>query len=239
MSVRQIATAVTVAAVLALVAPPNAFAQTPGTQKPATQKPAGPKRAKEFLVGGIVAGPSSAGSASADLLNGAGDPSVTLFRVDNKLATGFGLEANIGVELRKALWIEITGAFTRQSLNSEIRDDFEDAADETISSGLSRFALEGAVVKYFREKPATSWFVRASGGWMRETAGGNTLAGDGVIAHAGLGWRRWFRSTGKGAVKRTGLRLEGRATIRSGGISLGREGIRVGPSGAAHFVFGF
>ncbi len=202
-------------------------------------KPAPTKRAKEFLVGGIVTGPTSVGSAAAELLNGAGDPSVTLFNTRNSLAMGFGVESNIGLQIGSSLWVEISGSFTRASVNTEIRNDFENGFDETISSAMSRFTFEGGVVKYFNQTGSRAWFLRGTGGWMRETAGGNTLTGDGVIGGAGLGFRQWWRTNGKGAIKRAGLRVEARAVIRSGGISLGEKAVRFGPAGAAHLVFGF
>jgi len=197
------------------------------------------KRAKEFLIGGIVTGPTPVGSADAELLNGAGDASVTLFKTTSKIAPGFGLESNIGLQIGKALWVEVSGSFTRASINTDIRSDFENAFDETISSSMSRFTVEGGIVKYFHEKGSRAWFVRGTGGWMRETAGGNTLTGDGVIAGGGLGFRQWWRTNGKGSVKRVGLRVEGRAVVRTGGISLGEKGVRFGPAGAVHLVFGF
>lgn len=220
-------------AALVLVGVSLAEAQTPATAKPT------PKRAKEFLFGGVVAGPSSVGTSTADLQNGTGDTSVTLFRVENKLASGFGAEANIGVQMSRSLWIEVSGGWTQSKLNSEIRQDFEDAFDETISSNMSRFTVEGGVVRYFRDRGKSALFVRVTAGWMRETAGGNTLTGDGVIGGAGLGWRHFWRTTGKGSLKRVGLRIEGRAVARSGGISLGEDGIRFGPAGAVHLVFGY
>jgi hypothetical protein len=216
-----------------------AFLGVPAASAQTTAAKPGAKRAKEFTVGGLVSGPSSLGSASAEELNGVGDPSVTLFQVDNKFGLGYGVEANIGLQLSKSLWMEISGGWTRSTLNSDIRNDFEDAFDETISSSMSRFVLEGGIVRYFHDRGKTGWFVRMTGGWMRETAGGNTLTGDGVIANAGAGLRHWWRTNSKGSVKRIGLRVEGRAVIRSGGISLGETGIRFGPAGAAHIVFGF
>jgi hypothetical protein len=77
------------------------------------------------------------------------------------------------------------------------------------------------------------------GGWMRETAGGATLTGDGFIGGGGLGYRRWFRTNGKGGVKRMGMRFEARAVVRSGGLSLGESSVHVGPSFTAHLVWGF
>jgi hypothetical protein len=195
------------------------------------------KRAKEFLIGGILTGPTSVGSASADLFNGFGDPAVTLFQVDNKLAMGFGVESSVAFQIGRATWLDVSGGWTSATLESEIRADFEDAFDETISSAMSRFTLQGGVLRYFHDKGMSAWFFRASAGWMRETAGGNTLTGDGVIAGGGLGWRHWWRTSARSS--RLGLRLEGRADIRSGGISRGEKGIRFGPAGAAHLVFGF
>jgi hypothetical protein len=221
------------AAACAFLGASTALAQTPATAKP------GSKRGKEFTIGGLVAGPTSVGSATAEELDGLGQPSVTLFRVDNKLGVGFGVESNIGVQLSKALWMEISGGWTRSNLNSEIRNDFENAFDQTISSSMSRFVLEGGIVRYFHDRGKSAWFIRMTGGWMLETAGGNTLTGDGGIANAGLGLRHWWRTNGKGSVKRVGLRVEGRATIRSGGISLGETGIRFCAAGAGHIVFGF
>ena len=197
-----------------------------------------PKRAKEFLIGGLFSGPTSVGSADANLLDGAGNPAVKLFSTTNRLI-GFGLEANMTAQLRKAWWVEIAGGFTRLSLKSKIQDDFENAGDTTTSMMMSRFLVEGAVLRYFHDKGKSAWFVRFGAGWMREAAGGATLTGDGLIGGGGLGFRRWWRTNGKGAVKRVGLRLEGRGEIRSGGISLGEKNIRFGPSGAGHLVFGF
>lgn len=230
MTIRHLA----IAALLTLGAAGPAAAQTPAS----TAKP-GPNRAKEFSVGAVLAGPSSVGSAAAELNDGSGSPSVTLFRVENRLALGYGVEANIAVELRRALWVEVSGGWTRSSVDSRITNDFEDAETETASLPMSRFLVEGAMLRYFRERGRTAWFIRVNGGWMRETAGGNTLTGDGLIAGGGLGFRHWWRTNGKGSVKRVGLRVEGRAVMRSGGISLGEKGLRFGPAGAGHIVFGF
>ena len=213
------------------VAPASAQTRTP--PRPPTE------HATEFLIGGIVTAPTSVGSATAQLLDGAGNPSVDLFQLDNKLGIGFGVEANLGFQISRSLWLEVSGGWTRSNVESDIREDFEDAFDESISSAMSRFTLQGGVLRYFHDKGNSAWFVRGAAGWMRETAGGNTLTGDGIIAGGGLGWRHWWVTSRKGAANRVGLRLEGRADIRSGGISLGEKGIRFGPAGAAHLVFGF
>src|SRR5262245_3023228 len=85
-----------------------------------TSKPSA-KKHKQLVVGGLFAGPSSVGTAAAELLNGSGDPSVTLFRVENKLAAGLGVEANLGFQLSQSLWAEVSGGWTRSNVESEIR----------------------------------------------------------------------------------------------------------------------
>ena len=217
--------------VLAVATAVPAFAQT----KP----PAAPKKQKEFMLGLVMPGPTALGETTAELLNGAGDPSVVLFRTRNSLGWGFGLETNIGWELKKSLWLEASGSWTRTSLKSEIREDVEGAQGDEVSSPVSRFVLEAAMLRYFREKGPSAWFVRIDGGWMRETAGGATLTSDGFTGGGGLGYRRWFKTTGKGNVKRMGVRFEARAVVRSGGLSLEEGSVHVGPSFAAHFVWGF
>ena len=225
----RVCTAV-LSAALFLVAAAPAAAQT---------KPAAQKKQKEFSLGLVVPGPSSLGETTAELLNGAGDPGVTLFRAKNSLSWGFGVETNIGWQLKRNLWLEASGSWTRTSLKSDIREDAEGAQGDEVSSPVSRFVVEAAMLTYFREKSTSSWFIRVDGGWMRETAGGATLTGDGFIGGGGLGYKKWFKTAGKGNVKRMGMRFEARAIVRSQGLSLGESSVRIGPGFATHLVWGF
>lgn len=226
-----------VAATLFLASVIPAAAQS----KPAASqtKPApAPKKQKEFILGATMPGPTALGETTAELLNGSGNP-ITLLRTKNSLGWGFGLETGLGWELKKSLWLEAVGSWTRTSLKSSVREDLEGAQGDEVSSPVSRFLLEAAMVKYFSEKPKGGWFLRVEGGWMRETAGGATLTDDGFVGGGGLGYRRWFKTSGKGGVKRMGMRFEARALVRSGGLSLGESSVHFGPGFAAHLVWGF
>ena len=197
-----------------------------------------PPRPTEFVIGGLAAGPASLGTTKVELLGANGEPSQTLLRLDNK-TRGYGLEVGMGVQLRRSLWLEFSGGWTRATVISRVRSDFENAEALSVSTPMSRFLVEGAVLRYFNESVRNAWFVRGSAGWMREAAGGATLTDDGIIAGGGLGFRHWWRTAGKGGVKRLGLRVEGRALVRSGGISLGDAGLKFGPAGTVHLVFGY
>ena len=205
-----------------------------------TRPPAkGPAKEKEFIVGGLFAGPTPLGTTQADLLNGAGDESLTLARTRNRLASGFGAEVSLAYQLKRTMWFEITGGWTRLSLKSDVREDIENAQGDSVVSPVSRFVAGGAALFTFGDRPKSSWFLRTDGAWMRETAGGNTLTGDGFLGGAGIGMKRWWKTGRKGKFDRIGLRFEGRAVVRAGGLSLGESSFRVGPAGAAHLVFGY
>ena len=204
-----------------------------------TRPPAkGPAKEREFLVGGLFAGPTSLGTTQADLLTGTGDE-VTLARTRNRLASGFGAEVILAYQLKRTMWFEVTGGWTRLSLKSDIREDLEDAQGDSVVSPVSRFTVGGAARFSLSDRGKSSWFLRTEGSWMRETAGGNTLTGDGFLGGAGIGMRRWWTTGRKGKFNRIGLRVEGRAVVRVGGLSLGESSFRIGPAAAAHLVFGY
>jgi hypothetical protein len=194
---------------------------------------------REFRLGGALTGPSSMGSSSAVLFGPTGAPAVTLFNTENRAALGFGLETALGFRLTPSLWAEVAGSWTRVSLSSRISSDFEGAAAETISAPVQRFTLEGAAVWYFRSTGPSAWFLRTTGGWMREGAGGLTLARGGTITGAGLGVRRWWRAGAKPNAKRVGIRAEFRGLLQTGGLTLGSRSWRFGPAGAVTLVVGY
>jgi hypothetical protein len=198
-----------------------------------------PRKQREFSLGGLIIAPMSLGDIEGNLLNGNGNETLTFIGLENKLAMGYGVEAILGYQLSGRTWFEVAGSWSRPSLSSKVLEDADGEQGATISTGVSRFALGGALVRYLKDTGRTAWFVRLDGAWMRETAGGNTLTGDGFIGGGGLGWRHFWRTTGKGAVKRMGLRIEGRGVVRGGGLDLGESSIKFGAAGAAHLVFGF
>ena len=198
-----------------------------------------PRKQRELTIGGLLVGPMSLGNIEGNLVNGSGNETVTFIGLENSLATGYGVEVNLGYQLKGRTWFEITGAWTRPKLSSKVLEDADGEQGATISTGVSRFAVGGALVRYLTDTGRTAWFLRIDGAWMRETASGNTLTGDGFIGGGGLGWRHFWRTTGKGALKRMGLRIEGRGVVRGGGLDLGESSVKFGAAGAGHLVFGF
>ena len=219
------------AAAAALLVAATAHAQTPAAKAPRKQR--------EFTIGGLITAPMSIGNVEGNLLNGSGSETLTFIGLENKLAMGYGVEVILGYQLAGRTWFEVAGSWSRPKLSSKVLEDADGEQGATVSTVFSRFALGGALVRYLKDTGRTAWFVRVDGAWMRETAGGNTLPGDGFIGGGGLGWRHFWRTTGKGAVKRMGLRFEGRGVVRGGGLELGESSVKFGAAGAAHLVFGF
>ena len=104
---------------------------------------------------------------------------------------------------------------------------------------MSRFTLEGAGVWMLNDRGRARWFVRGGVGWMREVDETGVLIEDGTIANIGGGMKYWWRDQARGTLRKLGLRVEGRAAIRSSGISLDQKSTRVAPVLAGGLVFGF
>lgn len=197
-----------------------------------------PPRPKELSFGGHMITPTSFGNAVANLERPDGADQA-LFRVDNTLGPGFGLETSFGLRLRPEFWAEVTGTWTSSELRTRVSDDFESVADTTVTETLTRFTVEGSALWYFRARGATSFFTRTGAGWMRELTGGASLAVDGLVANAGLGLKHWWRDRPRGSFRRLGIRAEFRLNIRSTSLSPLEPVARVGAAAAGSFVMGF
>ena len=197
-----------------------------------------PSRPKEFTAGLALLGPTSLGAASAELLRSDGS-TLEIFDTKNSIGRGLGIQAGLGFQIRRSVWGEFNGIWTRTSLETRISGDLENADFEPISTAVSRLAIEGAALWYFRQRGKTAWFVRGGGGWMKELPEGNALAADGLTGSGGVGLRHWWREGTRAKPRRLGLRVEFRADLRSGGLTLGEGSLRITPVVAGTLVFGF
>ena len=228
---------VAVAAVTALVAftATGVEAQVGPAPRPAPKA----KRAKEFLIGGIVAGPSVSRIGDCRIAERPGATSVTLFRRTTRSRPAPASSRTSALQIGRALWVEVTGGCdAREREHATSAPISRTRSTKRSRPTMSRFTLEGGVVRYFHDEGSRAWFARGTGGWMREMAGGNTLTArrrdcrrrlwiPAVVAHQRQGLGEARRSAGRGPRESSG----------TGGISLGEKGVRFGPAGAAHLVF--
>jgi hypothetical protein len=211
-----------------------ASAQTPAS--PAAQRPSGPRLDVATTLS--LVGPTSFGQSAEQLLRPDGS-NLTVFRADNRLAAGIGVEVHLGFPARRRLMAELTGSWSRADLQSRISGDIEDVEDVTLGQRLHRFSAEGSVVWTWRARGRASYFVRGGAGWMRELVADGLLTADAVVTNVGAGMKYWWRERPRASVRRIGLRLEGRANVRSSGLSLDQSSRHVAPVLSGGLIFGF
>ena len=198
--------------------------------------PPSAQRSSDLSFGGTWTLPVSVGELSLDYLDGNGNE-YTVFDAKNRFGQGVGLDVNLGFRLARRLFAEATGAWTHVPLESQITNDVEAGEDVTVSESASRFSVGGALRMHLSEG-RTEWFLRGGASWMREVAAGSALTADGTLVDAGAGFIRALTRR-PGGMLRVGVRVEGRLSFRSGGLTLGEEKLRIGPVFAGGLTVGF
>lgn len=191
----------------------------------------------ELGVGSPITGGIKLGSQTAALLAPDGSP-FTLFRTDSRIAPGFGVEVNLAYRLTDKLTGEATGSWNRMRFRTKVSADAEGAEDLTAELSASRFTVEGSALWLLTRRNKMEFFVRGGGGWMRELAEGNALFENGGVGTAGVGMKYLLKERASGRIRRLSLRLEGRALVRSGGLTVGSRSTKMTPAFAASLTFG-
>ena len=191
---------------------------------------------RELAVGIVWTAPVSLGEVNADLTAPGGAPFV-LFRTDSDIASGLGFEVSFLERLTERLDLEVAGAWARANVRTRVSADFEGVDDVELVNRLTRFTIEGGALWRVAERDQAIWFVRGSGGWLRELDEASALAENGFVINVGGGVRYWFQPASASG-SRVGLRVEGRLMMRQTGPSLGDE-LQIGPALMAAAVFRF
>lgn len=196
-------------------------------------------RSLEAAFGVSWVGTMPTGDRSADLARPDGGP-LSLFRTKVSIGPGPGAEVHVSKAVSPGFAAELSGSWTRLEIRTEIIADSEGAALVTATTSLSRIAIEGSGLWTLAgTSDATSFFVRAGGGWMRELAAGAVLAADGAVGNAGAGVKYWWGTSIPGRGRRWGLRVDGRAVLRWRGVDLGTRTVRVAPAASANLMIRF
>ena len=188
-------------------------------------------------MGGVASGAAPAGDVNATLIDSNGN-ALSLFKTANRIAPGIGAELHVAVRVRPRLRIELSGAWRRADLESEVTSDFEDASAITVGQGMNQFTVEGSVVYGFARRGKIDPFLRAGAGWLREITADRALVENGLSANLGGGIKYWVRESRPGLFGRLALRVEARLAVRHGGIAFGDAGVRLAPTLAAGLVIG-
>ena len=103
--------------------------------------------------------------------------------------------------------------YLRPLLSTSLANDAESAADTVATETLARYIFDGSLLYHFGRGKRVP-FVVAGGGDIRELHDGYGVVDTGNEFHAGGGLKNWFQS----GRHKLGLRVEGRAVSRSGGV---------------------
>jgi hypothetical protein len=162
-----------------------------------------------------------------------------LFNSDISMGPGPGAEVHFGRSVGSRLALEATGTWTFTTIRAKVSTDIDNAPDATLTEDLSRFSVEGSALWRVAGDAKRALYVRGGAGWMRELAGRATLAETGVIGNVGASVKYWWGASTSVQRRRLGLRLDGRAVLRSGGVDLGVDGVRLAPAASADLMIGF
>jgi hypothetical protein len=173
------------------------------------------------------------------LLTRPGGGPFPLFTSEVSFGPGPGLEVHFGRAVGARVGLEGSGAWTFTRIRATLTSDVEGIADTTVSEDVARFSVEGSALVRVAGDVRRSISLRAGAGWMRELAGGSTLAGTGVIGSLGAAVKYWWGTSSSVQRRQVGMRLDGRAVLRSGGVDLGDSGVRLAPAGSAALMIRF
>lgn len=226
---RRLGMAVPFACVLVL--PVAAMAQ-------ARRPPAAPRGGGgvvELSAGVTLAGGMDLGARDAEETRNinTGTGPFTLFATASRTAPAPAADLRVGVYVTRAISVEGGLQYARPRLITRLSGDAEQAPPLSAEETVSRYLASGSLVVHL---PGLTFaggrgvpFVAGGGGYLRELHQQNEMMETGREYHAGGGVKLWMG----GARPRLGVRLEGGASSRAGGIDF-RGGRRtMGTAGAA------
>jgi hypothetical protein len=173
------------------------------------------------LTGSLfLTGATDFGSRPATLTgNEPGNPDFTLFSTTTRLGSGVGPEARLAVALSKAFSVEGAFSWVRQTLETRITGDAENAPNTTATQPISTASVGAdALVRLTSIGFANGRgvpFVLAGAGYFRQTDDHQVLDASGAYFEVGGGLRYVFSERAAGFPRALALRGDGRVIVRS------------------------
>ena len=181
-------------------------------------------RRVELGIGAGIAGGVGLGERDATLQgNSVSATPFRLFATDTRLSPVALLEVRLGYRVTPRLTAEGALTIGRPDLTSSLSDDVENAAAVEATTTLTEYVITGGAVWRFSPEARRRWtpFVSGGAGVARHVHDGRTLVENGVDVYGGGGLVYRFGSS-PAATARTGLRLDGRLHVLSGGVAKGQ-----------------
>jgi hypothetical protein len=176
----------------------------------------------EIGIGALWTGGSSLAPVGAAETTPDGTP-FSLFTSQTRFESAPGVEGRLSMRVVRRLHVEATASYARPDLTTKVANDFEGAPATSITESLVQLKIEGGVLVPLRRPrigARVEPFLTAGGGYLRELHEGQTIVATGQSYYAGGGLNYALKVRPAGRFDTIGLRLDARAAIRHGGISL-------------------
>ncbi len=168
-------------------------------------------------TGGASLGPVAAGEATPS------GSAFSLFSSHTTFGSTTGVEGRFGARLTRWLHVETAASYGRPQLTTSITGDFEGAPSTSAAESLVQVRVEGGVLvplRHARIGTRAVPFLAAGAGYLRELHEGQTIVETGRSYYVGGGLNYALKVRPARRFDTIGVRLDARASIKSGGISL-------------------
>jgi hypothetical protein len=162
----------------------------------------------------------------------------TVFTSESSLEGAAGVEARLGILLTRVLQAEGNFSFMPASVSSKLANDVDGAANATAVTPLTQLEIDGGLLALFGRgrHEGLAPFLSAGAGYVRSVYDGRTLIESGRAYYVGGGAYYAWKTSGSGAVKGAGLRVDVRASLLQKGAVLD-DGVHASPvAGVGLFV---
>jgi hypothetical protein len=168
-----------------------------------------------------------------------GGGNLKLFATESRLDAVSGVEGRFGIRLSETIRLEASGSYGVSSLSTRISSDVEGIPDVTATEPIQQYSVEGGVLMDLpRWQLGTKVlpFAAAGGGYLRHLHENKILVENGGLWHIGGGANIALRSRPDALIEVLGVRVDGRAQFRIGGVAFDKRPQTSAAMGASAFV---
>ena len=172
----------------------------------------------EISGGAAWLGAQAFGSATATETTPTG-AAFNLFTTSNELGSAAAVDVRVGVRVAGTLVVEADATYARPELRVSVANDVESAPPITAVDRLQQYTFGGGATWYAPRQRRVVPFVAGGGGYLRQLHENALLVETGTYYQAGGGVLYVLGSHPDNRVKATGIRVDVRALILSGGVA--------------------